>query len=377
MSTFASALSEHPVAAHATGEVIGQVLEAGGPEPDLAVLVTSPGHAGALEDIVGTVLETLRPGALVGAAAAMVLGGGREVEAEPAVALWTARVGAVTPVRFPPAGVDDDPVRLLEGHETGDGDVLVLLADPFSFPASALVARLQEQRPGLRVVGGLASAARGPGGNRLVLGGAVHVDGAVGVLLRADLVGATVVSQGCRPVGDPMTVTRAERTVIYELAGRPALDRLLETAQAAPTDDRQLLAAGVHLGIVIDEHREHFGRGDFLVRDLLGADRSVGAIAVAEEVPVGSTVQFHVRDASTAEEDLQVLLAAERARGALVFTCTARGTHLFGRPDPDAAIIQEVLDRPASAGMACAGELGPLGGRNHLHGYSASVLTFR
>ena len=377
MRRFAASLSEHPVASHAVGEAVGQVLETVGPEPDLAVLVVSAGHVGALDDVVGVVREVLRPGVLVGAAAGMVLGGSREVEEDAALALWAGRPGGVTPVRLPGAGGglgSPDPTTVTAA--AAPGDVLLLVADPFTFPAEAWLADLAVAAPGVRVVGGLASAARGPGGSRLVLDGDVYADGAVGVLLPGEAVDI-VVSQGCRPIGDPMVVTRAERSIIYELAGQRALDRLNELAAALPPDDRALLAHGIHLGVVVDEHREHFDRGDFLVRNVLGADKSVGAIAVADEVPVGTTVQFHVRDAGTADEDLRLLLAEHDAAASVVFSCNGRGTHLFGQPDHDAAVVQDVLDRPATVGMSCAGELGPIGGRSHLHGFTASILTFR
>lgn len=369
MTEFAAALSEHPVASHATGEVVGQVLEALGPAPDLAVLFASPGHAGTMQEIVGAVHEVLGPGTLLGATAGMVLGGPREVEGGPALSLWAARLGPVRPLRVRAGETVAGPV--------GEGDVLVLLADPFTTPVEDILADLQGRHPTLQVVGGLASAARGPGGNRLVLDDEVLLDGAVGVLLRRDQVGASVVSQGCRPVGEPMIVTRAERSVIYELAGKPALEQLMATVEGLDPGERHLLASGIHLGVVIDEHRAEFGRGDFLVRNVLGADRSVGAIAVGDEVPVGATVQFHARDASSADEDLRELIGGHTARASLVFTCNGRGTHLFGRPDHDATVVHELLDRPAIAGMSCAGELGPVGGRSFLHGFTASVLTFR
>jgi small ligand-binding sensory domain FIST len=172
-----------------------------------------------------------------------------------------------------------------------------------------------------------------------------------------------------------MVVTRAERSIVHELAGRPALDRLRDLAAGLDEEDRRLLAGGVHLGVVVDEHQERFGRGDFLVRNVLGGDRSVGAIAVGAEIPVGAIVQFHVRDAESADEDLRLLLSGVSARGALAFTCNGRGTHLFGEAHHDAATIAEVLDRPAVAGMFCAGELGPVGSRSFLHGFTASILT--
>ena len=183
-------------------------------------------------------------------------------------------------------------------------------------------------------------------------------------------------SQGCRPLGRAFVVTRAERNMIYELAGRPALDRVQELYQEADEDDRRLLQQGIHVGRVIDEHKPDFQRGDFLVRNVLGADKESGAIAVGDVVDVGSTVQFHVRDAATADEDLRSLLAGECAEAALLFTCNGRGTRLFGTPDHDAEIVSDALGGVPLSGFFAAGELGPVGGRNFLHGFTASLALF-
>jgi small ligand-binding sensory domain FIST len=256
----------------------------------------------------------------------------------------------------------------------------VLLADPFSVPLDDVVGLLGALDPPVPVVGGAASAAREPGGNRLVLDGEVFRDGAVGAVLPAEAATTLVVSQGCRPLGEPLIVTSAQGNLLVELAGRPALDRLQELVEEASPDDRDLLGQGVHLGVAVDEHRMTFGRGDFLVRNVLGADRDARALAVGDRVEVGTTVQFHVRDAASADEDLGALLATavlERpAAAALVFTCNGRGSHLFGEPDHDARAVDAAVSSGAVAGMSCAGEIGPVGGRSFLHGFTASVVLF-
>lgn len=375
---YAAALSRHPVPAVAAGEVIGEVLERVGLEPDLAVLFATAPLTGAVEDVAATVRSLLTPRTLLGATAVSVLGGAHEVEEETGLALWAGRFGAVTPVRLEAEPHDDGfAIRGLPPEADGDQSTLLLLADPYSFPAEGFLAQLGGDRPDLRVVGGLASAARGPGGNRLVLDHELHHDGAVGVLVATDRLVSTVVSQGCRPVGEAMIVTRAEGNVIFELAGRPALDRLTAMAEQATEADRARLRHGLHLGVVTDETKATFSRGDFLVRNVLGADRRVGAIAVGDVVEVGSTVQFQVRDADAADDDLRTLLAdAGEHDGALVFTCNGRGTHLFGRPHHDADLVAGFTGGNC-AGMFCAGEVGPVGGRNHLHGFTASVALFR
>ncbi|MEJ7584163.1 MAG: FIST N-terminal domain-containing protein [Acidimicrobiales bacterium] len=377
---FGAALSQHPIPAEAAGEVLGEVLERVGPEPDLAVLFATAPLTGAMEDIAATVRSVLRPRSLLGSTAVSVLAGDREVEEESALSLWAGTTGAVETVRLETVpSAEGVVVRGLPEasapHEVGS-QILVLLADPFTFAADRFLEQLAVDRPGLRVIGGLASSARGPGGNRLVLDGDLHHDGAVGVLVDTDSVQA-LVSQGCRPIGDPMIVTRAERNVVYTLAGRPALDRLMELAETASSEDRALMGRGLHLGVVVDETRLEFGRGDFLVRNVLGGDQAAGAIAVGDEVAVGTTVQFQVRDADTADEDLRALLAGTgHADGALVFTCNGRGTHLFGVPHHDAGLVAEATDRRC-AGMFCAGEIGPIGPRSFLHGFTASIALFR
>lgn len=368
---FAAALSEHPVAAHAVGEVAGHLLDAVGPAPDLVVVFVTPPHAGALEDVAGALETILRPGTLIGCAAVSVVGEAREVEEDPAVVAWAARTGAVTPVRLEHA---TDPVPAPDT----DPSALVLVADPFSFDVEQLFARLAEELPGLPVVGGFASAARGPGGNRLVLNGQVFTDGAVGVLLGDGVEVTSVVSQGCRPIGAPYVVTRSERNAVYELGGQSAYQRLVDMANTAlDEEDLRLVNRGLHLGLVIDEHKADFGRGDFLVRNVIGADAEHGVIGVNDVVEVGTTVQYHVRDARTADEDLQELLAGREAEGALVFTCNGRGIRLFGTPHHDARVVAETLEDPATAGFFAAGEFGPVGGRNFVHGFTASVVLFR
>jgi small ligand-binding sensory domain FIST len=425
---FGSAISEHPITAIATGEVTGAVLEAVGDHPSLAIVFVTPAHGGALEDVVRTVDEILCPDALLGAVAVSVVGPGREVERGAGISLWAAsglsvlglNLGA-TPspdytrpdyTRPDDSGADDSGAGDMGAGEMGAGEMgagdtfrgavstggppgvtgwpsggdlpfdpagLLLLADPFSFPVEDVLAWLDEHHRGLPVVGAMASAARLPGGNTLALGRKLQHSGAVGVLLGGEISMEPLVSQGSRPFGRPLVVTKAERNVIYELGGRPALERLVNQARSDLTDDEvEGLAEGsLQIGRVIDEHREQFTRGDFLIRNVLGTDRRTGAVAVGDVIPVGVTVQFHLRDASTADEDLSECLAGVRADAALLFTCTGRGTGMFGAPDHDAEAIVDHLGPIPTAGCFAAGEIGPVGGHNFLHGFTASIALFR
>lgn len=360
MTRFAAAVSEHPVTATAVGEVAGEVLERlGGTSPDLAMLFVTEAHAGALEDAARAVRSILSPGVLLGCAAVAVVGPGVEVEERPGVSLWAGRVGAVAPfVEGVPAPFE--PVALL------------LLADPFTFDAETFLAEV-----GVPVYGGMASAARGPGGNRLVVDDEMATSGAVGAWLGPGVRVRSIVSQGCRPIGSPYVVTKAERNVIYELGGTAPMQRLLDMARTQlPEEDVQLINQGLHLGMVVDERKVDFGPGDFLVRNVLGADPENGAIAVGDLMEVGRTVQYHVRDADSADEELRRLLAGEDAAAALLFTCNGRGRRLFGEPDHDAGVLHDALDGAPAAGFFAAGELGPIGGRNALHGFTASIALF-
>ncbi|MGE0880560.1 MAG: FIST N-terminal domain-containing protein [Acidimicrobiia bacterium] len=379
----ASALSAHPVPAHAVGEVVGDIFERIDGRIDLAILFASAPHTGALEDIAGAVDDLLQPGALIGATTSSVIGGAQEVEAGPALSLWVASFADPTCIRAMALQANQTgSIASVEGWDGteavgGQPSVMVLLADPFSFPAEAMFSEIERSRHQVGVIGGYASAALGPGGNRLLFGRDVRDRGAVAVTIGGDEVPRLAVSQACRPVGTPFTVTHAERNMVYELAGRPAYERLSALIDELSPEDRALAVRGsLHCGIVIDDRKLDFAPGDFIVRGVLGVDRSNGALAIGGDVPVGAAVQFQVRDADSAEGDLYRALGTDRADGALVFSCTARGTQLFDEPHRDASTIADVTGARAIAGMACAGEFGAVGGRNFVHTQTASVALF-
>jgi small ligand-binding sensory domain FIST len=239
--------------------------------------------------------------------------------------------------------------------------------------------------PAVPVIGGMASAGAAPGQNTLILNDETFRAGGVGVSVRGNVTIDTLVSQGCRPIGKPLVVTGAQRNVIKTLSGRPAMEALREVIEGLSEQDRALLPKGVFIGRVINEYKERFGRGDFLIRGVLGADEKSGAIAVADAVRVGMTVQFHLRDATTASEDLELLLAAQSMNdppvGGLLFTCNGRGRRLFERADHDAATISGSFSPTpewfALSGFFASGEIGPIGDSSFLHGHTACLALFR
>lgn len=385
---FAAALSTAPNAARAADEA-GQAARAAlGRPPDLVVAFYSPHHAADAPDLAQTLADRLTAGALVGVLGESIVGGSREVEDRPAVSVWAAAWdGGVSvdafhldledtpdgPTLFgwPDAMFEADPARSL----------LLCFGDPYTFPVPDLfLPRVNENYPGLAVVGGMASSPIGPSAPPLILNGEVQEHGAVGVLLR----GApfrTVVSQGCRPVGRPLVVTEGEDNVISRLGGETPLEYLRGLLQEVPAAERDLMQRGLLLGVAMTEYKDRFGRGDFLVRNLIGLDPRTGALAVTDRVRKGQTVQFQVRDAATADEDLTEMLRAVRGQGfnpggGLLFTCNGRGTRMFPGPDHDAKTIQEAAGPLALAGFFAAGELGPVGGTNFIHGFTASAVLF-
>jgi small ligand-binding sensory domain FIST len=375
---FAAALSEHPLATQAVGETVGSILEQLDGPPDLVTVFATNDHTGMMEDITRAVRSLLNPRVLLGSTASSILGGAQEVENSPGLAVFAARLGveleAVRLEAFPGA---DGEILVAGGQGLGQGEgTLLLLADPFSFPVDEVVGQLNDATPDLVVIGGMASAAQQAAGNVLALDDERFSDGAVGVLLPPEVAVTSLVSQGCRPIGRPLVVTRAERNVIYELGGQPALERLMSQISELDGETRTKAARGLHIGLVIDERKDQFGAGDFLIRGVLGADRSAGAVAIGDQVEVGTTVQFQIRDADSADQELRSLLSGVSARAALVFTCNGRGTQLFGAPHHDAALLADHLPTAPIAGMFCAGEVGPVGGRTMVHGFTASVALF-
>jgi small ligand-binding sensory domain FIST len=377
---FASAQSEHPIAALATGEVVGAVLEAFGERPDLVFISVTRPHAGALDDIIATVDAVLHPLAMIGCAAESVVGTGREVEETPSISLWAGRVGPLLPVTLRAIRSAGDRWTF-EGWPDDvsfDPTALILVADPFTFPADQFLAWMEDSHPGLRVVGGNASAALGPGGSRLVVGDRTLHEGAVGVLIGSGVEIETVTSQGCRPYGRPLTVTKSDRNIMYEVAGTPAIESMVEQMKGglSAEDIGRLENNGLHVGRLIDVHLDEPGPGDYLVRSVIGVDRSTGAIAVDDRIPLGSTVRFHLRDAESADRDLKTILIGHHADGALMFTCNGRGTRLFDESHHDASVLSRQIGPVPVGGFFAAGEIGPVGGRNFVHSFTASIALF-
>jgi small ligand-binding sensory domain FIST len=375
-------LSVAPTASEASAEAAREARAAvGGAPVDLACLFLSPEHFASAEEALAAVEEELAPRHVLGCVAEGVVAGVRELETGPGAAVWAASLpGAEIETFHSLAVATDEGVAVTSFPELDGADLVALVVDPFSFPAAGFLSKLNEEEDSAPLVGGLASGGGEPDTQALFVDGEVVYEGAVGAVLRGAPV-RTVVSQGCEPVGRDAVITNAEGNVVFELAGEPALERLKDDL-ATMTEDQQRSAArgGVLAGLVIDENRAEYRRGDYLMRGLMGVDEDTGALAVDEAVRVGQTLRFHVRDADAADEDLRENLAhaidGDRVAGALLFTCNGRGTSLFSAPDHDARAVGELLGGDALAGFFCAGEIGPVGGKPFLHGFTATLAVF-
>lgn len=382
---FASAVSKEIDAGDAGRALVEQIedsLGVGG--LDLACLFFSTHYTDHIQELSSHLRDRLSPGTLLGCTGEGIITGPEEIESAPAVTLWAARLPgtSLTPWRWPQNQDDSHVVEWPDADGSADPSTLLLFADPFSTPMDEVLSGMSDHYPGSIAIGGMAGGGQDEGENRLLVNESIYEGGLVGVAISGQVAIRAVVSQGCRPIGERYVVTKSERNVIHELGGVPALEQLRTMFESLSSHDRNLAQNALHVGVVMDEQRNRFERGDFLVRNLIGADRTTGSLAIGDQLTEGQTIQFQVRDAQSASEDLHLLLAADRSRhvqpplGALMFSCCGRGRGLFGRPHHDVTVLRERIGNIPVAGFFAQGEIGPVGGANFLHGYTASVALF-
>ena len=386
-SRFASSLAKHEDPKVAVDQAVEEIQSALDGQPDLTFVFISQFDSDGVALIHDHLKERLNSRVLLGCTAESVVGVDAEIEMEPAIALWSATL----------PGTDLHPFHLTF-ENTPDGSTIlgwpdtmdswpdaasmILLPEPFTFPTDYLLERLKDDRPRTRVMGGVASGGTAEGQNRLLINDDSHSAGCVGIVLDGGVTVDTIVSQGCRPIGKPMVVTRAERNIIAELGGKPAYDQLAELFESLPNAEKKLVQQQLHLGIVTSEYRDNFEAGDFLVRNVLGVDPEQKVIAIGNYVRVGQTVQFHVRDELSADTDLTQRLSRNKAAGgdilaALMFTCNGRGTRMFSIANHDANAVHHGFGPIPMAGFFAQGEIGPVADENFVHGFTASIALFR
>lgn len=373
--------------AQAVEEVLhGLEQELDGHDPDLTFLFATHHHEEAFSTLSAQVQNRLNSRHLIGCTTEAILAGEEEFEEQPGLVVWTLSESDAVLQPFHLQFQREGEQIICFGHPDKedlpmDQGAIFLFCEPYSSAPPIALPQLMESQ-GLPVFGGVASGGIGPGENCLFLDGEKIDHGAVGLVYRSAHRIRQIVSQGCRPIGHTFVVTKAEKNILYELGGLPAMQQFRAMFQDLSEEDQELVRQGPHLGVVTNEYKEHFDRGDFLVSNVLGSDPETGAIAVSQAVRVGRTVQFHVRDAITADEDLKLLIEQDRqhhsqpVHGGLIFTCNGRGRKLFGVPHHDATAIRSAYGPIPLAGIFAQGEIGPLANRSYLHGFTTSVALF-
>lgn len=387
---WASTLSRRGVPAEAFSECADALeRDLAGSPPDLLLAFASPHHATSCPDLASLAGQRFPRALLVGCTGGGVIGGAREAEDGPALSLTAASLpgarlsGFHVEMTSLPGERDVAAWHSACGVAPGARPKLLVLADPFTMDAHALLSGLDAAYRGAPKFGGLASGGRRAGENRLLLGESVHRSGAVGVAFSGDVEVDTVIAQGCRTIGKPMIVTRCRGGLLEELDQGAPVRVLTDLYRSLPERDRELVQTSLFLAVDMREDRVEYDPSEFLVRNILGADEESGAVAVGAELRPMQVVQFALRDAKTAEEDLQRLLERHRKMGgvgkpagALLFSCLGRGAGLFGRPDHDTDLFEEKLGPAPLGGFFCNGEIGPVGGTTFLHGYTSAFALF-
>lgn len=391
----------------ATEEICAEIQQTlGNDPPDLTFAFVSYLHVDDIDEIARIVSDRLQSRILLGCTGESIVGNDREFEMEPAISVWAARMpgASIEPFHLRFSRVADSESIVCEGLPDPDSfsavsnggaasagedaadnaseDSIFLLGEPFSCAGDVAIDCFEELSPGAPIFGGMASGGTAPGKNRLIFNGEIIGEGAVGVVVHNGPAIRPILSQGCEPIGTTMLVTKADRNVIGELGRRPVIEVIREQLESITEEQQQLIENGLHIGIVMDEYRDHFQRGDFLVANVLGFDQERDIMAVSRIVRVGQTVQLHVRDDGTAHQEMVELMTADRAThksgatAALVFSCNGRGTRLFDEPNHDAGTIGSEYGSIPTAGFFAQGEFGPVGDKNYVHGYTASIALF-
>jgi small ligand-binding sensory domain FIST len=394
IARFASALSTHPTAPMAEEQVVQILAEGlGGVKPDLLVVFVSHHHGSAIDGLGPRLASRTGARHVIGCTGESIIGPTREVEHEPALSAWAAYLPEtfLRPFSVTAAAGPEETVLFSCMPDVRDAAraSLLLLADPYSFPTDEFLKRLNAELPGVPAMGGMASGGMGPGQNLIFNEEGRLEEGAVGIVLEGAIELRTVVSQGCRPVGRPWVVTASEGQLVQKLGGKPAVDILMATLQDLQPNDQKLFQRAPFVGLAIDPTKSNFEPGDFLVRGIVGMQAEERALAIADVPRRGATLQFLVRDAESASEDLGLLMrtragggpaegAPPNSMGALIFSCNGRGSRLFDSSDHDVSAVRGGLaPQVPVAGFFAMGEIGPVGGRNFLHGFTASVAVFR
>ena len=360
-------------------------------QSDLTVVFVSPQFKEFYDRVPDLISRYFKPGLLFGCSGGGIIGNGEEAEQQAAISITCASLPGVKiqPIQLETTNLPDQDTSPSVWREwlqvnAKDNPHFVFLADPFSFRGEEFLAGVDFAYPNSKKVGGLASGAQAQGGNAMYLGDKIYNSGLIGIALSGDIEVDTIVAQGCRPIGEPIQITKCEHNLLQELGGKPPLEVLQELNETLSDADKKLIQSSLFLGIEMDPMKDNPKQGDFLIRNLMGVDRESGAVAIGALLRNGQLGQFHLRDKKMSAEDLDVMLTrylnqgnAENAKGALLFSCLGRGQYLYGKPNHDTDMFLGKLGQIPLGGFFCNGEIGPVGKTTFLHGYTSSFGIFR
>ncbi len=382
-----SEASDSEVAIAEAAAIIDAAL--GADSAGLAVVATTPHHAAAWSQLPAMVRKALPNALLVGASSTGVIGEGHEVEQRRGLSITAASLPDVQLKGFHiDAGAlpaRDDPASRwidLVGVDPALKPHFLLMPDPLTCDVEHLLRGMDLAYPNAVKVGGNGSGGALPGANAIFCGDRTHHVGVVGVAMSGNVAVDTVVAQGCRPIGQPMLITRCHGNLVQELNGEAPVHVLRQLYASLAPRDRRLFRNSLFAGIEMSEEREEYQQGDFLIRNITGMDPEDGAVSIGALATQWQVLQFHLRDARTSTEDVTEMLrryvkSSPPVSGALLFSCVGRGLNLYGRPDHDTDIFHEFLPKVPLGGFFCNGELGPVDGRAFLHGYTSVFALFR
>ena len=386
----------HSIAAHYDGAFDVDALEDWaaqlrdnfpGDEVSLGLVFTSPQFFGQAVELLDILRVHARIPLLVGCSGSSLVANAREWEDSPGLTLALHHLPSakLNALHFTQKQVEaaDNPGYWPEATGVEDTNGWLTFVDPFHLNAEAWLPQWNASWPGKPVIGGFASGTLADQTSQVYLNGDVHEEGGVALSVGGGVALQSVISQGCTPIGETWTITRAEQNIIYEIGNRSAYEVLTETFDNLSDTGKEKTRGNLFVGLVVNEYVEEFHRGDFLIRNLIGADPENGAIAIGGAPRAGQTLQFQRRDARGAGEDMDELMhrASESLNGNPVYggclcCCTGRGKNLFGASDHDAGLVQHHLGDIGLSGFFCNGEIGPIGNDNFLHGYTASLALF-
>ncbi len=402
-----TALGRDPSLQEAVNQVFEQLRGAG--EADLALVFASASYASDLPRLLPLLQQKLSAAHWLGCVGGGVVGtdpagAPHEIEQQPALTVTLLRLPgaslhpfAIDTTSLPDLDGPAEPWRERVGGELEGGQSMLLLLDPTGTAINDLISGLDYAYPNTTKVGGIAGPHSAAHGSLLFDSGTAAPNtaadtvrnGAVGCLISGAWRLDPLVAQGCRPIGPVLEVEQAQRNVVIEVSCGSTRNSPVAALQSILVDltpaEREQVKHSLFLGVgrsdfslpTADLTPVAEAPGSFLVRNLIGVDPRNGAVAVGERMRVGQKVQFQLRDADASRDESRQLLAGQARRrseplAAFLFACLGRGEGLYGEADGDVSLCREVFGTVPIAGLFCNGEIGPVGGTTHLHGYTAS-----